>query len=120
MKRLIIVVVFLGIATGLVFARRITWDDKMPPRLALPDAYACALTALGTVTNQYHCVSAECMISRSPDGEWMFTFCDTKGKYKAAFVFFDKTTRIEDGPIIFTQLTPPNKALQATATAPCS
>ena len=101
MKGLIVVLIALGLATGLVFARRIGWDAKKSPRLPLSDAYICALTALGTATNQYHCIGAECMISRSPDGEWMITFCSTNGTFKTAFVFFDKTTRIEDGTIVF-------------------
>ena len=101
MKRVIIILTVLGLATGLVFARRIMWPDTKPPRLSLPDAYGCAISAIGTATNQYHCVRASCLISRSPDGEWMFTFCSTNGAFKTAFVFFDKTTRVEDGTITF-------------------
>ncbi|MGN6554053.1 MAG: hypothetical protein ACTHLW_10070 [Verrucomicrobiota bacterium] len=101
MKRFIVILAIFGLATCAVFARRIFWQPEKPPRLSLPDAYACAVGALGSNTNQYHCVSASCLISRSPDGEWMFSFYTTNGASKTAFVFFDKTTRIETGPINF-------------------
>ena len=102
MKRLIIALAVFGLATGLVFAKRIFWPDTKPPRLALPDAYACAISVLGSETNQYHCVRASCLISRSPDWEWMFEFYSVKGfARKTAFVFFDKTTHIENGEIVF-------------------
>jgi hypothetical protein len=92
----------LGLTTGLVFAKRILWPDTKPPGLALPEAYACAMSALGSDTNRYHCVRASCLISRSPDGEWMFEFYSPKGfAPKTAFVFFNKTTRVEDGEIVF-------------------
>ena len=101
MKRIVIVFTVLVLAAGLAFARRMAWRDTNRPRLALPDAYNCALTALGTATNQFHCVRASCLISRSPYGEWMFSFFSTNGLEKTAFVFFDRTTRVEDGPIVF-------------------
>jgi hypothetical protein len=101
MKRITIILAVLVLATGVVFARRGFWPPAKPPRLSLPDAYVCAEAALGTATNQFHCVSASCLISRSPDGEWMIMFCNTNGVSKTAFVFFDKTTRIEDGKIDF-------------------
>jgi hypothetical protein len=31
----------------------------------------------------------------------MFSFFSTNGLEKTAFVFFDRTTRVEDGPIVF-------------------
>jgi hypothetical protein len=97
MKRIIIIFGIFALATGLVFARRMAWPDTQPPRLALPDAYAAATNALGATTNQFYCVGAGTLISRSPDGEWLFTFCSTNGAYKSVFVFFDKQTRVEDG-----------------------
>jgi hypothetical protein len=97
MKRAIIILTVLILATGVVIARRMAWKDTDRPQLSLPDAYDCAITALGTSTNQFYCVRAGCLISRSPDGEWLFTFANSRGSYKSVFVFFDKTTRIEDG-----------------------
>jgi hypothetical protein len=97
MKKVIIILTVLILATGAVFALRINWPDTKQPRLALPDAYGQAVAALGTATNQFYCVRAGCLISRSPDGEWLFTFSSTNGAYKSVFVFFDKTTRVQDG-----------------------
>ena len=98
MKRIIIISAVFALATGLVYARLMAWPDTKPPRLALPDAYSEAADALGAATNQFHCIRASTLISRSPDGEWLFTFCNTNGSYKRVFVFFDKQTRVEDGP----------------------
>ncbi len=97
MKRLLIVFVLLALPVAALAARRMPWTDTRRPALSLPDAYACALTALGPATNQYYCVRARCGISRSPDGEWLFIFSSTNAMYKSVFVFFDKTTRIEEG-----------------------
>jgi hypothetical protein len=101
MKRIIIAFVVLVLTAGLVFALRVEWPDNKRPRLALGDAYHCAVLALGSATNEFYCVGASCLISRSPDGEWMFCFFSTHGLRKTAFVFFDKTTRIEDGRVRF-------------------
>jgi hypothetical protein len=101
MKRIAIIFALLVAATGLVFAKRIIWDEKKAPALSLPEAYNCALSAIGSATNVYHCVAAECLISRSKNGEWMISFSDSKGNRKTAFVFFDRTTRTEDGLIVF-------------------
>jgi len=98
MKRIIIISAVLALMTGLVFARLLTGPpDTKQPRLALPDAYTEAAHALGAATNQFYCIRAGTLISRSPDGEWLFTFCSTNGAYKSVFVFFDKQTRVEDG-----------------------
>jgi hypothetical protein len=98
MKRIIIISAVLVLTTGLVFARLLLGPpDTKPPRLALPDAYTEAAHALGAATNQFYCIRAGTLISRSPDGEWLFTFCSTNGAYKSVFVFYDKQTRVEDG-----------------------
>jgi len=101
MKRLIIILAIFGLATSAVFARLHFWPAAKPPRLSLPDAFTCATRVLGPATNQFHCISATALISRSPDGEWLFTFCSTNGAYKSVFVFFDKQTRVEDGLPVF-------------------
>jgi hypothetical protein len=98
MKRFTFVLALVTLmAGGIALARVIAYDEKKPPRLPLPDAYHLAMQALGTDTNKFHCISAGTLISRSPDGEWLFTFCDTAGAKKNVFVFFDKQTRVGDG-----------------------
>lgn len=97
MRRLLIAFALLGVSAGFVYARMIGWRDSEAPRLALPDAYACAAVALGPATNEYHCVRAICLISMSPGGEWWLSFFSTNGTQRTAIVFFDKTTRIIDG-----------------------
>jgi hypothetical protein len=101
MKRLIIILLALVITTTLVFARLMPYNRKQPPRLPLQDACSLAMTALGTATNQFYCLSAQTMVARSPDGEWLFEFTNTNGAEKHVFVFFDKTTQIVDGPLAF-------------------
>ena len=101
MKRLVAISVVLTLAGGLVFAELMGWPEKKAPRLALPEAYSCAATALGSATNQYHCLRANWQNSRSPNGEWLFTFCSTNGSYKSVFVFFDKKTQVQNGRMIY-------------------
>ena len=99
MKRLGIVLLALGIASGLVLARNQPYDRKQPPRLSLQEACPLAMHALGTATNQFYCLSARVAIIRSPDGEWLFDFAATNSAEKHVFVFFDKTTQVVDGPL---------------------
>jgi len=77
-----------------------------PPNLLLPDAYACAVKALGANTNQFYCASSQCIdlaSSTGSNGEWSLAFFDTKGNAKTIHVLFDKTIHIEEG---YTQLGP--------------
>ena len=101
MKKIIITIVVLILTTGLVFARLLSIDVKQPPRLALPDAYVCATSALGIATNQFHCIRASILVSQSPDGEWLFSFCNKNGAYKSVTVFYDKQTKVKDGSSCF-------------------
>ncbi len=99
MKRLIIVLSALGLASGIVLARNIAYNRRQPPRLPLPEACRLATQALGTATNQFYCLDAHVAIMRSPDGEWLFDFAATNGAEKHVFVFFDKTAQVVDGPL---------------------
>jgi hypothetical protein len=99
MKRLVVSLLVVGLMTGLVFARLIPYNRKQPPRLPLPEAYSLATQALGAATNQFYCVNASTLVSRSQDGEWLFEFSDTNEVEKHVFVFFDKTTHVESGPL---------------------
>ncbi len=44
--------------------------------MSLPMAYEKAVVALGTDTNQFHCISAT-ITTEFPDDGWYFTFCST-------------------------------------------
>lgn len=80
-----------------LFASFITpYDNAKSPTLPLPLAYERAMTALGTSTNQFHCISADIQTSFSPDGEWFFTFYSTNSKPKWVTVEFNGKTHVED------------------------
>jgi hypothetical protein len=55
------------------------YDKSKQPGLSLPTGYEYAMTALGSDTNQFHCVSATITTEFSDDG-WYFTFCSTNSK----------------------------------------
>jgi hypothetical protein len=55
------------------------YNKSKPPGLSLPVAYERAMIALGSDTNQFHCVSATITTEFSDDG-WYFTFCSTNSK----------------------------------------
>jgi|GEM_PF-1268093 len=50
------------------------YNNSKPPKMSLPIAYERAVVALGTDTNQFHCVSATITTEFSDEG-WYFTFC---------------------------------------------
>jgi hypothetical protein len=82
-----------------VFAGDTPYDVKRPPRVSLPTAYADAIKALGTWTNQYHCVGASLTTMFSPHGGWMFSFCSTNGKPKGVVVPFGETPIVQEDVI---------------------
>jgi hypothetical protein len=55
------------------------YDNSKPPKMLLPVAYERATAALGSDTNQFHCVSAT-ITTEFADGGWYFTFCSTNSK----------------------------------------
>jgi hypothetical protein len=99
MKRLIICVLALGLATGIALAFVSSWSAQKPPPVTLPEAYNSAEQALGAATNQFYCVRAITLISRSPNGEWLLTYSNTNGAIKSVFVFMDssKSPQVLDG-----------------------
>jgi hypothetical protein len=56
------------------------YDKSRPPGMSLPVAYEHAVVALGSETNQFHCISAEVSNNFFSEGEWYFTFCSTNSK----------------------------------------
>jgi Zn-dependent M16 (insulinase) family peptidase len=76
MKARYIVLSLLASST-VIFA--VVWppyDNAKPPTLLLPAAYQMALTALGSSTNQFHCVSAKLSNDFGGPG-WYFIFSST-------------------------------------------
>jgi hypothetical protein len=53
------------------------YDKTKPPKISLPAAYELAITALGSRTNEFHCIDASVTTMHSRDGEWYFTFYST-------------------------------------------
>jgi hypothetical protein len=97
------------------------YTKKTPPPFEMLDAYPLALHALGTQTNQWHCMAA-CVfaISISPvdnyggGGVWFFTFANTNGHSQSIHVFFDRTTEppVEVGKET-TKIPPPLEMIDA-------
>jgi hypothetical protein len=86
-----------------VFARAIAvYDNAKPPAMSLPAGYDLAVKALGSSTNQFHCISAGLGGSGTStviDGPvWLFTFCSTNipQKHKWVAVGFGGKTDVED------------------------
>jgi hypothetical protein len=88
MKLRHVVLVVLAFSTTLLAGFIIPYDNAKPPSLSLPAAYELAATALGSTTNQFHCISATIYTDAvvSPHGGWLFTFCSTNKPPKSKYV----------------------------------
>src|SRR5215471_7531877 len=99
MKTRYLLLSLIGVATA-VFAgpAKIPWDNAKPPALSLPVAYGRALTALGSATNELHCIGARVDADFSEGGEWEFAFYSTNTPPKARFVSvsFDGKIRVQN------------------------
>ena len=62
------------------------YNKSLSPTLSLPAAYDSALIALGPMTNQFHCLSANVTTTFAPEGEWYFTFYSTNKSLPPKFV----------------------------------
>jgi hypothetical protein len=90
LKRLIFFVTMAGATGGAIAFSLITGNEftpKPPPR-SLPEAYAIALKALASATNDYYCVDAKRSHDwcRAGGGEWVFTFDKNDMQHKLVFV----------------------------------
>jgi hypothetical protein len=83
-----VALVVIGFATVLFASSVVPYDNSKPPSLSLPAAYEVATTALGSATNQFHCISAAIQTDAivSPHGGWFFTFCSTNKPPISKFV----------------------------------
>ena len=77
MKTRYILICLIAIAvTALASVVLPPYDNSKPPKLSLPDAYQFAVAAMGSATNQFHCVGAD-ITTDFGDPRWSFTFCST-------------------------------------------
>ena len=100
MKTLITLCSLSSAAVLLLYASPvIPYDKSKCPKLSLPDAYAYATVALGSLTNQVHCTSATLSRYTSADGEWIFEFYSTNQSptIKNVIVKFDGKCDVRNG-----------------------
>jgi hypothetical protein len=94
--------VLLGLLafTTVVFASVILppYDNSKPPSLSLPAGYEIAMTALGSATNQFHCVSANITTDFGAP-RWSFTFysTNTPPRWKCMTVDFEGKSQEDNG-----------------------
>lgn len=88
----------LLVVSAAAFSMGPLYDDSKPPTLALPAAYQLAATALGSATNQFHCVSASITLNFGAP-RWAFIFCSTNTPPIARWmtVDFGGKTKEEEG-----------------------
>ena len=99
MRRILIILTVLTMVSSIAFAAMWLIDKKQAPPVALPDAYRAAATALGSATNEYHCMSAAFMGSYCQPGAWFFHFSSTNGTEKTVIACPDGSVRVQDGSI---------------------
>jgi hypothetical protein len=97
------VFLILVVSATVVFARVMApYLDAEPPSVSLPAGYELAVKALGSSTNQFHCIRAIVFGRGFTDATagpgWSFTFCttNTPPKYKWVAVGFDGKTDVKD------------------------
>jgi hypothetical protein len=90
MKTRYILLGLLAVATAVFASADWPWDNTKSATISLPEAYDRALIALGSETNQLHCISAEVSSKFRNDGGWRFVFyyTNTPPKFKTVYVDF--------------------------------
>jgi hypothetical protein len=99
MKKTRLTILSFGVFAAVVFATNITpYDNAKPPSLALPVAYERAMSALGSATNQFHCLKAQVTTDFGADGEWQFEFYSTNSPSRPKWVTveFNGKIHVED------------------------
>jgi hypothetical protein len=100
MKNLICLLTTFAVVSGtfLYAGPFVPYNDAKAPSLSLPDAYERAMVALGSKTNQLHCVNASVQSFYGADGEWLFTFYSTNSPLKPKWVTveFNGKIHVED------------------------
>ena len=96
MKLKLSLVVGFTFVTVLFASFAVPYNNAKSPSLILPEAYGQAMSALGSLTNQFHCINATVEANTSPQGEWLFTFYTTNLIPKFVTVEFNGKTHTED------------------------
>jgi len=100
MKTRYILLGLVALATTVLASIVMPYDTSKPPSLTIPAGYELAVSALGTATNQFHCISASIYTDAvvSPQGGWLFTFRSTNAPPKSKFVTveFGGKVHVED------------------------
>jgi hypothetical protein len=71
------------------------YDNSKPPPLPLPAAYQFAVVALGSATNEFHCVSAS-MTRDFGAPRWSFTFYSTNQPPRRKILTVDKAGKVQE------------------------
>jgi hypothetical protein len=74
------------------------YDNSKTPTLSLPNAYQLAIAAIGSATNQFHCVDAK-ITTDFGNPRWSFDFysTNTPPKWKCMTVDFSGKTQEDNG-----------------------
>ena len=89
MKTRYILLGLLAVATAVFAGSYWPWDNSKPAAISLPAAYDRALIALGSETNQLHCIGAQVSTEFRNDGGWQFVFYFTNNPPKRKIVYVD-------------------------------
>ena len=100
MKTLHAFLILPTFAIILLATESVPYDNAKPPSLSMPAGYELAVSALGSVTNQFHCISASISTDFGTPA-WYFKFysTNTPPKPKWVTVEFGGKVRIEDAII---------------------
>jgi hypothetical protein len=88
MKARYILLGFVALTTTVFALEMPPYDNSKPPALSLPAAYQLAAVALGSATNQFHCVAASITTDFGAP-RWSFTFCSTNTPPKTRWMTVD-------------------------------
>ena len=64
------------------------YDNSKPPKLSLTDAYQFAIAAMGSATNQFHCIGVG-ITTDFGNPRWSFTFCSTNKRMPRRWMTVD-------------------------------
>ena len=108
MKRAILSILGIVLATGFLLAQGTVtvggnrwqrfwgWKPTTPPPLTIVEAHALAVAHIGSATNRFYCVSANCLeMTNYTFRGWAFTFSDTNERQARVEISFDKELRID-------------------------
>ncbi len=82
--------ILVASATLVLAQAQIPYDKAKPPTMSLPTGYELAVKALGSSTNQFHCISATISTAFGPPGWWfIFYSTNTSVMPRCFYVEFD-------------------------------